>query len=135
MIRKGLGARKTSGASQVKGATEEERLGLVKGDTRTGRQATALDHEDEDYDRVDDEDEFMEDKMDLQPSSSPDRDLTPPRRGEKEREKEIEAGGRRSDDELYERRRRQWDSKPRKGDKDLPPPPFDDGNGDDEAFI
>ena len=135
MIRKGLGARKTSGP-QVKDATEEERLGLVKGDTRTGRQPTALDYEDDDD--IDEEDEFIsDDKLPLKAASSPElghrRDLTPPRREGKEREKEMEAGGRSDEEEYYERQRRKWDS--RKGGKGLPPPPFDNGKGGDGAFI
>jgi hypothetical protein len=133
MIRKGLGTRKTSGP-QVKDATEEERLGLVKGDTMTGRQPTALDYEDDD---IDEEDEFIgDDKMGLKAASSPElgqrRDLTPPRRDGKEREKEMEAGVRSDEEEYYERQRRKWDSK---GGKGLPPPPFDDGKGGDGAFI
>ena len=135
MIRKGLGARKTSGP-QVKDATEEERLGLVKGDTRTGRQPTALDYEDDDDNE--EEDEFTEDdKMGLKADSTPElghrRDLTPPRREGKEREKEMEAGVRSDEEEYYETQRQKWDSK--KGGKGLPPPPFDDGKGGDGAFI
>jgi hypothetical protein len=134
MIRKGRGARKTSGP-QVKGATEEEQLGLVKGDTRTGRQPTALDYHDDD-DEIDEEDEFIgDDKLPLKAASSPEllghrRDLTPPRR---EREKELEAGIRSDEEEYYERQRRKWDSK--KGEKGLPPPPppFDNGKGGDGA--
>lgn len=134
MIRKGRGTRKTSGP-QVKGATEEEQLGLVKGDTRTGRQPTALDYHDDD-DEIDEEDEFIgDDKLPLKAASSPEllghrRDLTPPRR---EREKELEAGIRSDEEEYYERQRRKWDSK--KGEKGLPPPPppFDNGKGGDGA--
>ena len=137
MIRKGLGVRKTSGP-QVKGATEEERLGLVKGDTRTGRQPTALDYQDDDDD-IDEEEDFIGDDkfVPLKAASSPElghrRDLTPPRREGKEREKELEAGLRSDEEEYYEQQRRKWDSK--KGGKGLPPPPFDDGKGGDGAFI
>jgi hypothetical protein len=133
MIRKGLGARKSSGP-QVKGATEEERLGLVKGDTRTGRQPTALDYEDDDYNRVDEEDEFIgDDKVGLKSGSSPERDLTPTRREGKEREKEYEAG---EEEDYYERQRQKWDASKGKGGKEFPPPPpsFDDKGGDG-AFI
>ncbi|KAG0649366.1 Magnesium transporter nipa2 [Hyphodiscus hymeniophilus] len=133
MIRKGLGQRKTSGP-QTKGATEEEQLGLVKGDTRTGRNPTALDYEDEDYERTDeeDEDEFIGD------DKAAHRQLTPPRREGKEREKQMElepeAGS--DEDEYYQNQRRNWKSRKGKGGgKALPPPPppFDDGKGG--AFI
>lgn len=134
MIRKGLGARKGSDP-RAKGATEEERLGLVKGDTRTGKQPTALDYEDDDYDRVDEEDEFIgDDKVPVAIDSSPERgyrrDLTPPRREGKEKEKEVES--RSDEEEYYERQRRKWD---KKGGKALPPPPRDDKGPGDGAFI
>ncbi|KAG9244893.1 magnesium transporter NIPA-domain-containing protein [Calycina marina] len=45
IVRKGLGLRKTSGGG-AKGATEEERLGLVKGDTRTDDKLRAPSSED-----------------------------------------------------------------------------------------
>ena len=140
MIRKGLGARKTSagGGAQAKGATEEERLGLVKGDTRTGRLPTALDYRDDEDDELDeDEDEdddvggfHAEDKLPLKAASSPEllgmgrrRDLTPPRRErerEREKEMELESAARSDDDhghdrageeeQYYEQQRRKWDS-------------------------
>ena len=130
MIRKGLGVRKTS-SPQVKDATEEERLGLVKGDTRTGRQPTVLDYEDDDYERVDEEDEFIgDDKLGHR------RELTPPRREGKEREKEmeVETEARSDEEEYYQRQRRKWDDRRGNGGKGLPPPPpFDEGKGG--AFI
>jgi len=128
--RKGPGARKNSAArpgSQAKGATEEERLGLVKGDSRVGRLPTALDYRDQE----EEEDEFIgEDKVPLRsPQSS-----SPPRRAGKEREvreKEYEAGG---EEEYYERQRRNWDRKQGKG-KELPKPPTDDEGKGGGAFI
>jgi hypothetical protein len=73
MIRKGLGQRKTSQGAQAKGATEEERLGLVKGDTRTGREPQEPEYV-EDY-----EDWTAEDKLRHRqsPDRGPRRDLTP----------------------------------------------------------
>jgi drug/metabolite transporter (DMT)-like permease len=127
MIRKGLGARKTSHGAQVKGGTEEERLGLVKGDTATGRQPVVPDYEEEE----EDEDWSIEDKM--RPTQSPDRgprrDLTPPRREGKE--KELEAGNNPTEEEYYEQQRRKWAAAQPRG----PPPPFDDEHSDPGAFI
>jgi hypothetical protein len=111
MIRKGLGSRRGS-TPAVKGATEEERLGLVKGDTNTGRNPTTLSP----YDDEDEEDiEWMEDKARQIPG--PKRDLTPPRRDGKEKEKELETS---EEEEYYEQQRQKWDGK---GSK----PPYDDG--------
>jgi hypothetical protein len=133
MIRKGLGVRKYSGSSAVKGATEEERLGLVKGDTATGRQPTETPFEDEEdeYDDLDD-DKFSPSQR-QSPERGPRTDPTPRREG-KEREKESEASvgsSRSSEEEHYEQQRRKWDGKKQgKG-----PPPFDDRKSGDEAFI
>ena len=135
MIRKGLGARKHSGGSAVKGATEEERLGLVKGDTATGRQPTVPPYEDEEDDYDDLNDDKYSPGQRRSPERGPRRDLTPPRREGKEREKELEAdvgSGRSSEEEYYEQQRKKWDGKQQgRG----PPPPFDDGKSGDGAFI
>ena len=122
MIRKGLGARIVS-SPQDKGTTEEERLGLVKGDTSTGRQPTALDYQDEDDDL--DEDDQMGNL----------RELTPPRGLGREKEKELELEVRSDDEEYHVRQARKWDSRKGKGGQKSPPlpPPFVDGNGG--AFI
>lgn len=108
MIRKGLGQRKVSSGAQSKGATEEERLGLVKGDTRTGREPQEPEYI-EDYEEDDDvsEDWTAEDKMrhGQSPDRGPRRDLTPPRQGK------HPLG------------------------KPPPPPPFEDKGGNDGAFI
>jgi hypothetical protein len=129
IIRSGFTARKTSHGAQTKGATEEERLGLVKGDTATGRQPTMPDFdEEEDNEEEDDDDDWgVEDKPRY--TQIPDgyrRELTPPRRGSTEKEGEEET---RSSEARYEQQRRQWEA--RRG----PPPPFDDGKGDPGAFI
>jgi hypothetical protein len=130
MIRKALGARKTSHGAQAKGATEEERLGLVKGDTATGRHATMPDYDEEEghYDDEDgdwtDEDKVRHRQMSEQGHR---RDLTPPRRETKEKEREVET----ESTEVYnEKQRRKWEAQSR----EPPPPPFDDRNGDG-AFL
>jgi hypothetical protein len=132
MIRKGLGHRKASGGNAVKGATEEERLGLVKGDTNTGRNPQEPEYT-EDYEEDDDEiDWSAEDKLRHRqsPDRSPKRDLTPPRQ---ETEKLGESSsGRLSDEEQYERARRKWGKHPQ--GKAPPPPPFED-KGEGGAFI
>jgi len=139
MIRKGLGQRKTSHGAQTKGATEEERLGLVKGDTQTGRVPQEPEIV-EDYEEDDDsEDWTAEDKLQHRqsPDRGPRRDLTPPRREGKEKELEPE---RSSDEEQYEQYRRKWGQNGGQGrkhpqGKPPPPPPFDDKGGDGGAFI
>ncbi|KAF8852441.1 DUF803-domain-containing protein [Acephala macrosclerotiorum] len=145
MIRKGLSSRRGSRGATVKGATEEERLGLVKGDTNTGRQPVPLetyDDEEEDDDYV----RYMEDKA-RQARGSPERrggerrDLTPPRRDTLETEKEEEAGmaiGRDEEERYYEQQRKKFQSGQGGGGDGRgrglpPPPPFDDGRGG--AFI
>jgi hypothetical protein len=125
MIRKGLSARKGSHSSVVKGATEEERLGLVKGDTRTERPALPPYEDDEE----EDVEEYIGDKK--RAPESPDRgdrrNLTPPRREGKE--KELEAGTTRSPEERgypAQQHRRQQSSGT---GRPLPRPPLDDGKG------
>jgi hypothetical protein len=139
--REGFGIRKSSLGS--KRGTEEERLGLVKGDTVTGRQPALPnfgedEEEEEHYDDHDDDNWSVEDKLAY--AQSPDdkpvyrqspergyrRDLTPPR----EKEKETEAM---SPEEQYDRQRRQWNARSLPG----PPPPDKDekGGGGGGAFI
>jgi hypothetical protein len=126
MVRKGLGGRRSSHGAAVKGATEEERLGLVKGDTNIGRQPVLPAYEDED----EEEDSWMgEDKPRITSSpehESPRRDLTPPRRGSKDKDAEVQK--RSPEDQYYDSQARKWDGKGRG-----PPPPFNDGKGG--AFI
>ncbi|TVY37524.1 Magnesium transporter [Lachnellula occidentalis] len=86
--------RKHSGGASIKGATEEERLGLVKGDTATGRLATVPS-----YDAEDDE------ESDEWPSVEKHRELTPPRRESPTSEKVMR------EDEYYESQKRRWDKK------------------------
>jgi hypothetical protein len=130
--RKGLGSRQSSASgSQVKGATEEERLGLVKGDTSN----TELPQYEEEDDGTDEDWDLAEEKRrrmtpptapSIPPAgrvvagSSPPRGSpargSPPRRG---KDKEDEA-------EFYDRQRHNWN-------ESRGPPRFD--NGDDGAFI
>lgn len=134
--REGFGIRKSS--LGTKRATEEETLGLVKGDTVNGRQPTipdfgdAEDEHDYDYDH-DDDDWGAEDKLPYTESpdsehSEPRRELTPTRREGKEKEKEAEAM---SSEEYYDQRRKAWDDAHASG----PPPPFKDGKGGPGAFL
>lgn len=99
IVRKHLGGRLGS-SSSVKGATEEERLGLVKGDTATGQQPALPPYEDDE-----EEDEWIGDDKRKPLSSSPERDLTS--RG-KDREKDLEAGVDTESAEYYEAQRRKW---------------------------
>jgi hypothetical protein len=133
MVRKGLGPRRGSHGAAIKGATEEERLGLVKGDTNTGRNPALPPYEDEE----DEGESWMADDKRQMISASPEResqrrDLTPPRRGSKDKDEEVQRAGRsRSPEEqYYDTQARKWDGKG-KG----PPPPFDDGTGARGAFI
>jgi len=55
VLRKTIGSRKLSHTHAGKGATEEERLGLVKGDTQTGKEPTQVEpdeDEDDEYERA-----------------------------------------------------------------------------------
>jgi len=134
MIRKGLGNRKSSHGSQVKGATEEERLGLVKGDTRTGREPVEPEYEA--YDEEDEDSDFTVEGK-LRHGESPDRgqrrDLTPPRREGKEKETETET----AEAEYYEQQKRKFNTSSGKHPQGRapPPPPFDDKGPDGGAFI
>jgi magnesium transporter len=123
--RKGLGSRQSS-ASGTKGATEEERLGLVKGDTST--EPPQYDEEDEVSD--DDYEDLEEEKRRTTPPSPPLNPAagrvvagsTPPRGSPPRRGKEKEGEG-----EFYDRQRHNWN-------ESRGPPRFDDGR-DDGAFI
>lgn len=131
IIRKGLGGRKSSHGSSTKGATEEERLGLVKGDTNTGRQPVIPDYDDEEVDEEDENSWMGDDKVNM--SSSPDhesprRDLTPPRRGSKDKDAEVQR--RVPEEQHFDSQSRQWDYK-----GTGTPPSFDDGRGGHGAFI
>jgi hypothetical protein len=86
MIRKGLGVRKDSAGKVAKGATEEERLGLVKGDTRTGKESEEP------------EDPYMTEGSDDLGKGYIEGELTLPRKGS---EGEVE---------YYERQRQRWDA-------------------------
>lgn len=145
--RKGLGNRRGS-TPAVKGATEEERLGLVKGDTNTGRQPVLPTYDDEDDEDEGDGEGYLDDKTRMRSDSEGSRDLTS-RAGRQD--KEIEGGGpgtsrtRSEEEEFYEAQRRNWDSGRSQGltGRALPPPPPDDeddrggrgGGGRVGAFI
>lgn len=118
--RKGLGSRQSS-ATAAKGATEEERLGLVKGDTSTGLPQYEDDDTDEDWE--------LEKKRRGSPSRAPPAPVrvvagsssppsSPPRADTNEKDEEADG---------YELRPTwsETDWNPARG----PPPPFDDGKG------
>lgn len=126
----GLGSRSGSHTSAAqKGATEEERLGLVKGDTSTGLPQYEDDDTDEDW-------EVEKKRRSSPPSSSREMPSNPsagrvvaggtPPRGSPQRrgsDKDVEAEA-----EHYEHQKHKW--KEQKWDEPRgPPPPFDDGKG------
>lgn len=140
--RKGLSARKGSHGSVVKGATEEERLGLVKGDTHTGRQPVVPVYADDDDEEEDDSGYSLDGKMPLRqsPDHSPSRDLTPPRKQTKD--KEIEVGSMSPQQQYYEQQRRRFQANnPNETTgRPLPPPPEGEepsgsGNAKRGAFL
>lgn len=120
MVRKGLSARKGSHSSVVKGATEEERLGLVKGDTRTERPTLP------EYDDEDEDDEYLADKSRLpgSPDRGPKRNLTPPRK-----DKELEEGSVSSsqEEQSFEQQRQGGKGGETLSGRPLPAPPNDEG--------
>jgi hypothetical protein len=124
--RDGFGIRKSS--LGTKRGTEEERLGLVKGDTVTGRRPTIPDFGEDDEANYDPDDDnwSVEDKLSSveSPERGYRRDLTPPRR-EKEEAEPM------SPEEHYERQRREWHARSSRG----PPPPEKDEKGSGGAFI
>lgn len=160
MLRKGM--RRLSHNAPTKGATEEERLGLVKGDTQTGRVPHLLpdyvedDSEEEDW-RAEDKLRMGQGRSDSELSTRRDRDLMG------RREKEVELGGgedggeddtddgdgeddREEEDKEYERQRRDWVSSGKHPQGKPPPPPPDEdkpggrgtgmgGRGGGGAFI
>jgi magnesium transporter len=97
MIRKGMGRKHGGGAATIKDATEEETLGLVKGDTNSGRLPTLPAYEGEDEEEEEEEENEW-------PSEDKRRELTPPRRESPVREKGEE-------EEYYESQKRKWDKK------------------------
>jgi hypothetical protein len=127
MIRKGLSARKGSHSSVVKGATEEERLGLVKGDTQTGRQPVLPAYADEDEEE---DEEYVED-TNARPRQSPDRgtrrDLTPPKREGKD--KDVDMTSTSQEEGYFDPRKRRPVRKNTGTGRPLPPPPLDEPRG------
>ncbi|OWP03565.1 DUF803 domain membrane protein [Marssonina coronariae] len=136
MVRTGLGNRRGS-TPAVKSATEEERLGLVQGDTTTGLRPTLPSYQDID-------EEESEDSLDtsrLRSDSETSADLASGRRG-----RDIQVGGpsrgdTNEDEQYYGQQRRNWDTTSKGTGRALPPPPPDDGyddrsgNGRGGAFI
>ncbi|KAK9776732.1 putative Magnesium transporter NIPA-domain-containing protein [Seiridium cardinale] len=124
--RAGIGSRGYS-SPQVKDATEEERLGLVKGDSHS---VPALAHYDDDYYDEDDPELYLEEKR----AQRYGRGITssPPRRGSDDNEAEYEAGrSRRKDSRSGSRQNtppRQSPPRPAPGRRDPPP-------GSNGAFI
>jgi magnesium transporter len=113
--RHGLGSRGYSNP-QMKGSTEEERLGLVKGDSQS---MPALPQFDDGDDDDDDEPYVDEDKRKPMPSGSPPqsrygRGITssPPRKAGSDKEEELAE---------YESQRQRWNES-RAGSQDTPPP-------------
>ncbi len=143
MIRMGQNARRTSVGANLKGATEEERLGLVKGDTNSGRNpGVPTTYEDDEESDESIHEYLTEEKVRLH--TSPDsgsrqspvdgrqRSLTSPINRENRETEETE-------EDVYHNHRKNWgDGKGGKAiGKALPPPPFDDtrGGGATGAFI
>jgi len=137
IIRQG---RKNS-TTTVKGATEEERLGLVKGDTRTGKRPSSPEYDVDDDEEVDDIDDFLDDKA---RQHSPDKGPPPPPKRTATKDLEMEGG----EEEYYTEQRRRWeaqggDAKGRPGAggsasaSQSPPRKKRDRNGSDDggAFI
>lgn len=105
----------------AKRGTEEESLGLVKGDTVTGRAPASTDYDEDEYDE-DEDDYSVEDKLPYK--ESPGQQLI---RETLEREKDPEAM---SAEEYYEQRRRQREAR-----SSEPPGPSKDGTGGSGAFM
>ncbi|KAI1386666.1 DUF803-domain-containing protein [Hypoxylon trugodes] len=129
--RLGLGSRGYSDRQiQVKNATEEERLGLVKGDSNSMPTLPRHDDDDDDDYEESDDDSYSDDKR----VERYGRGITdsPPRRGSDQNE---------SEEDDYEASRRRWD-RGRNGSRDSTPrssPPRPPGRnpprGGDGAFI
>jgi hypothetical protein len=122
---KGFRSRTASSATAGgKQTTEEERLGLVKGDTNSHERFPDY----EDGDEEEDWDDEGKSLPDVPPPPPEHRELisrTPPRKFSRAREGEV--GEVEKEKERYEEQRRNW-QKPRS-----PPPPFEDGRGDSGA--
>jgi len=118
LARKGLSARRLSHVSPTKGATEEERLGLVKGDTRSGR---------EPVDDVDNEDDDEEEYSRARQQQSPERrDLTTREKGPEQINASVDEN---DEDEMDPSRRpRLIKHSQQRSDGSIPPvpPPHDD---------
>ncbi|KAK2630527.1 hypothetical protein QTJ16_001347 [Diplocarpon rosae] len=136
MVRRGLGNRRGSNPA-AKGATEEERLGLVKGDTNTGCRPPLPSYPDVD----EEESEGSLDISRLRSDSETSRDLTSGPRG---RDIELGAPARGEEDEgeeYYSQQRQNRDMMSKGTGRALPPPPPDDefddrgGNRRGGAFI
>ncbi|KAL2061013.1 hypothetical protein VTL71DRAFT_9065 [Oculimacula yallundae] len=155
--RKGLGNRRGS-TPAVKGATEEERLGLVKGDTNSSARlpGQVYDEEDETDSGNGSASGWGDDKTRMRSDSELSRDLTSRAgRADKELESGVGAPGssgsgaharsRSEEEEFYEAQKRKWDAARSKGStgRALPPPPPDEdeelprggGRGKGGAFI
>ena len=122
---------------QVRGATEEERLGLVKGDSQTSQSMPALQHYDEEDDEV--PEPYVDDKQSRYGPSithTPPRRESPPRRGSDEK-----AGAVTKEDEVavYQQQRQRFKERSRSNTPPAPPahrrntPPSRGGDG--AAFI
>ncbi|KAK1752315.1 DUF803-domain-containing protein [Echria macrotheca] len=128
---------------QVRGATEEERLGLVKGDSRISQSTPALQH----YEEEEEEEEaeaYVDDKQSRYGPSithSPPRRESPPRRGSDEKSTALY-----EEDEVvaYQQQRQRFKERSRSGDRvtnPQPPPQTHrrnsppSGSGDGAAFI
>ncbi|KAG9229420.1 magnesium transporter NIPA-domain-containing protein [Amylocarpus encephaloides] len=125
MVRKGMGHRKASVGSHTKEATEEERLGLVKGDTRIEPPVPPYVGE-----------ETEEEEWPADPKSpGRKRDLTPPRREGREPEKPSFPGSRSSSEDYYAKQKMKWETDeygPKSRSRSPPRSPRGDGKG---AFI
>ncbi|CZT43579.1 related to DUF803 domain membrane protein [Rhynchosporium secalis] len=133
MVRQGLGSRRGS-TPAVKGATEEERLGLVKGDTNS---STRLPGPGPVYDDEEEEDGssssgWGDDKARMRSDSEVSRDLTSrPVRADKGLEAAGDVGGsqsrsRNEEESFYEEQRRKWAKGGGSTGRALPPPPPDE---------
>lgn len=126
---------------QTRDATEEERLGLVKGDSRSLQSMPALGR----YEAEDDDDKPEAYTDDKQSRYGPSITHSPPRQGSNEKEEEEVV----EELDAYRQKRQKFRSRSRSGsgrggrDKDTPPPPPPHrqrsppsrGPGNDGAFI
>ncbi|KAK3358255.1 magnesium transporter NIPA-domain-containing protein [Lasiosphaeria ovina] len=120
----------------VKGATEEEMLGLVKGDSRHSQSAPALQRFEEE-DEEEDEEPVLDEKRAvkvyterMQSRYGPSITHTPPRRGSNEKIAASDEEAEVEEVETYQEQRDRWfkersrsNSRRRRRDSDTPPPP------------